>query len=85
MNPGDWRRAAGSRWAYSDQDVEEILAQGLPATLRALLAVLDSIDSRLAELEKRADLHLPPLADGVPDAEALEYYGMYSLRPGGAP
>jgi hypothetical protein len=79
-----WRRAAANGWVY-DQDVEAILGQGLPATFRALLAVLDSIDSRLGELEKRADLHLPPLADGVPDPEADRYFAWYTLRPGETP
>ena len=80
-----WRRAVECGRSLYDLDVDEILNQGAPTTIRVLLAILESVDERLGELEKRADLHLPPLADGIPDCEAVKYFAMYTLAASRGP
>lgn len=78
--PCDWRRALDSGWAIYDAEADDVLAQGLPDTIRALSAILDDIDSRLGLLEYTLrTLGIPPPPGGIPDDEGDRYWALYTL------
>jgi hypothetical protein len=71
----------GNRAALDSEYVLDVLNRGLPHLIFALDAIIDSIDSRLGDIEKRLDAAGILRPDGgVPDDEEWKYFALYTLN-----
>ncbi len=69
-----------NRPALDDQFALEVLNRGLPHLIFALDAIIDSIDNRLGDIERRLDAAGIPRPDGeVPGGQEWRYYAFYTL------